>query len=171
MANDRLFRANTYWGLAYIEAFANPFLPTTTELNNATYVKDITCALWEDGTEFGLDSSETDDGYTFCTAAGSQEPTFRNPTVVFEAVRDKDRAAAGVFNTAFTLLAFPDTPFYAIHRVGKPNTSPWAVGDKIQLVRVRTDYAVDVLESGQNARIQQNFLNDDLIAWNVTIAA
>lgn len=171
MANDRLYRENTYFALAYREAFANPLAPTTTELNNATYVKNITCALWEDGTSFNLDGAEVDDGLTFCTPAGTQTPTFRNPAVVFEALRDKDRVAAGVFNLAFSLMFQPDIPFYAISRVGKASDAPWAVGDRIKLVGVRTDNPVDVLESGQNARIQQNFLNDDTVAWNVTIAS
>lgn len=171
MANDRLYRANIYLGIAYPEAFANPSAPTAAELNNATLVKDITCALWEDATEFTLGDPDTDDGLTFCDAAGTQTTTTQNPTVVYAALRDEDRVAAGLYNTAFAHLAFPDIPFYVIERVGKPNTTAFAIGQSVRLVRVKTDNPVDQLENDANALIVQNFLNDGFVNWNYRITA
>ena len=171
MALDRLYRTNVYLGLAYIEAFANPAAPTAAELNNATLVKDFSCALWEDSTEFTLGDPDTDDGLTFCDAAGSTTTTTQNPTVVFAALRDEDRVAAGLYNNAFDHMAFPDIPFYAIERVGKPNTTAFAIGQSVRIVRVRTDNPVDQLENDANALLVQNFLNDGFVNWNYRITA
>ena len=171
MALDRLYRANIYFGLAYPEAFANPSAPTAAELNNATLVKDITCALWEDSTEFTLGDPDTDDGLTFCDAAGSVTTTTQNPTVVFATLRDEDRVAAGLYNTAFDHMAYPDIPFYAIERVGKPNTTAFAIGQSVRIVKVRTDLPVDQLENGSNALLVQNFMNDGFVNWNYRITA
>lgn len=171
MALDRLYRTSIYFGLAYPEAFANPAAPTAAELNNATLVKDITCALWEDGTEFTLGDPDTDDGLTFCDQAGSVTTTTQNPTVVFAALRDEDRVAAGLYNLAFDHLAFADVPFYAIERVGYPNTTPFAIGQSVRLVRVQTDLPSDQLETGSNALLVQNFLNDGFVNWNYRLTA
>jgi len=170
MANDRLYRENTFWGLAYPEAFSQLGVFPAAELNNSMLVKDLTCALWEDDTEMTLGDSESDDGLTFCSKAGETTPTFFNPTTVFTSVRDKDRAADGLFNMAFDHLAFPDITYFAIKRVGKPNTAPFVAGDEIQVARVKTDHGVDLLESGSNVRLQQSFLADDFTAWNVTVS-
>lgn len=171
MSLDRLFRLNAYLGVAYIEAFANPSAPTAAELNNATLVKDLTCGLWEDSTEFTLGDPDLDEGLTFCSAAGEKSATIKNPTVVFGALRDKDRVAAGVYNLAFDHLAFADIPLYVIERIGKPNTTAFAINDYIRIVRVKTDKPVDELASGSNAILVQNFLNDDFVNWNYKVLA
>lgn len=169
MALDRLFRENVYLGVAYIEAFANPAAPTVAELNNTLLVKDLTCALWEDSTEFTLGDPDFDEGLTFCSKAGEKTATIKNPTVVYAALRDKDRVAAGLYNLAFDHLAFADAPYYAIERIGKPNTSIFAVNDYVRIVRVKTDRPVDELASGSNALLVQNFLNDDFVNWNYKV--
>lgn len=171
MANDRLYRKSIYLGLAYKEAFANPSAPTTTELNNALYVIDLTCALWEDSTEFTLGDPTTDDGLAYCDDAGSVTRTSEVPTVVFTALRDEDRVAAGLYNTAFDHLAYPDINYYAIERVGKPNTSAFAIGDSVRIVAVKTDQPVDVLDKDANALIQQTFLRDGFTNWNYKLVA
>lgn len=171
MALDRLYRTNIYFGLAYPEAFVDPSAPTAAELNNTVLVKDITCALWEDSTEFTLGDPDTDDGLTFCDAAGSVTTTTQNPSVVFATLRDEDRVAAGLYNLAFDHLAFPDVPYYAILRVGKPNTTPFAIGHSVRLVRVRTDLPADEVDAGSNALLVQNFMNDGFVNWNYRIEA
>lgn len=171
MALDRLYRTSIYFGVAYPEAFANPSAPTAAELNNTVLVKDITCALWEDSTEFTLGDPDTDDGLTFCDAAGSVTTTTQNPTVVFATLRDEDRVAAGLYNLAFDHLAFPDIPYYAILRVGLPNTTVFAIGQSVRMVRVKTDNPADELENGSNALLVQNFLNDGFVNWNYRLTA
>ena len=171
MATTRLYRENVTFLLAHPEAFADATAPTAAELNNTDLVFNITCALNEDGTEFTLGDSDTDDSITFCDKAGVSTPTFYNPTVVFEAFRDADTAATGVFNEAFDLIAFPDIEYIAVLRVGERSDTAFAAGDRIKMVGVKTDYGTDVVGSGENTRINQAFLNNDFINWNYEVAA
>jgi len=171
MSNERLYRENITFLLAELEAFADRDAPTAAELNNATLVFNVTCALWEDDTEFTLGDPDTDDGLTFCSKAGLSIPTFDNPAVVFSALRDADRTAAGVFNGTFQRLMFPDREYIATLRVGKDSDVVFAAGDRVKMAHVATDYPVDVLASGENARITQNFLNRGWANWNYELAA
>jgi hypothetical protein len=168
MANDRLYRENVYFGLAYREAFADPEHPTIAELNGPL-VFDVTCALWEDDTEFTLGSSELDSGLTFCSKAGEQSPTFMNPTVVFGSLMDKERNATGLFNRVRDLIMFPDIPFYAITRIGERSDVDFAAGQKIDIVSVKTDNVVPTGSSGENGRWVQNFLNDGFVNWGYVL--
>jgi hypothetical protein len=171
MANTRLYRENITFLLAHPEAFADRTAPTAEELNNDALVHNITCALNEDGTEFTLGDSDTDDSLTFCSKAGISTPTFYNPTVAMEAFRDADVDATGVFNLAFDLLAFPDIEYIAILRVGEDSDTAFAAGDRIKMVGVKTDYGTDVAASGENIRINQAFLNNDFVNWNYEVAS
>ena len=171
MANVRLYRENITFLLAHPEAFADRTAPTAAELNSATLVHNITCALNEDGTEFTLGDSDTDDSLTFCSKAGVSTPTFYNPTVVMEAFRDADVDATGVFNEAFDLLAWPDVEYIAILRVGQDSDTAFAAGDRIKMVGVKTDIGTEVAASGENVRINQAFLNNDFVNWNYEVAA
>ena len=171
MATTRLYRENITFLLAHPEAFADPTAPTAAELNNTDLVFNITCALNEDGTEFTLGDSDTDASITFCDKAGVTTPTFYNPTVVFEAFRDADTTASGVFNQAFDLLAFPDVEYIAVLRIGQRSDTEFAAGDRVKMVGVKTDYGTDVVGNGENVRINQAFLNNDFVNWNYEVAA
>lgn len=171
MTNVRLYRENITFLLAHPEAFADRTAPTAAELNDTDLVHNITCALNEDGTEFTLGDSDTDDSLTFCSKAGISTPTFYNPTVVMEAFRDADVEATGVFNEAFDLLAWPDVEYIAILRVGERSDTAFAAGDRIKMVGVKTDIGTDVAASGENIRINQAFLNNDFVNWNYEVAA
>jgi hypothetical protein len=171
MANTRLYRENITFLLAHPEAFADRTAPTAAELNDTTFVHNITCALNEAGTEFTLGDSDTDDTLTFCSKAGIKTPTFYNPTVAMEAFRDADIEAAGEFNEAFDLLAFPDIEYIAILRVGGKSSDAFAVGDVIKMIAVKTDYGTDVVGNGENIRIAQAFLPNDFVNWNYEVAA
>lgn len=166
---DRLYRESIRFDLAHPEAFANPAQPTIAELNNATLVRNVTCALTEDGTEFTLGDPDTDDALSFCDAAGNQTATFQNPSVVYEAFRDEDRAAAGLFNEVQELIGFPDLEYVAILRVGYDSDVAYAAGQRINLVGVKTDLPVSVEESGTNARLQNSFLNTGFVNWGYTL--
>lgn len=171
MPNDRVYRENIRIDVAYPEAFASFAAPTTTELNSSTYVKNITCALDEDGTEFTLGDPDTDDSLSFCDAAGNQTATFKNPTVTLSAFRDEDRAATGVYNLALDHLAFPDAPLVAILRVGYDSDLAYAVGHRLNMVGAKTDLPVSVEESGTNARLSNTLLPDGNVNWGyVTVA-
>jgi len=169
MAETRLYRLNVFLGLAYLEAFANPSAPTSTELNNSTYVKDLTCALSEDTTEFTLGDSDTDSTLTFCTNASTVTPTVHTATIDYKVLRDQDRSATGYFGRAMSLLSVPDIDFYAIERLGKPNTSAFAVGDIVRIVQVKTDNPLDVLAVDADVFLEMKFLSNNFINWNYTL--
>lgn len=171
MANERMYRKNVTFVLAEPEVFASRSTPTAAELNNAALVSNVTCALWEDDTEFTLGDPETDEGLTFCSDAGETFATFDNPTVTFAALRDKDRTANGIFQRAFERLAFPDSAYIAILRIGKDSDQVFAIGDQIKMVAVKTDLPTDEIGSGDNVRIQQAFLANGFVNWNYTVAA
>lgn len=171
MPLERLFRQTVRIDLAYPEAFANPATPTAAELNNAVLVKNITCALDEDTTEFTLNDPDTDDSLSFCDAAGSQTATFKNPNVVLSAYRDADRSASGVYDLALQLLAFEDVPYIAILRIGLPETTAYGVNQFIRMVGGSTDIPVSLEESGENARIQNTILPNGFVNWNYKVAS
>lgn len=171
MPLDRIFRQTVRIDIAYPEAFANPAAPTAAELNNATLVKNITCALDEDSTEFTLNDPDTDDSLSFCDAAGTQTATFKNPNVVLVAYRDADRSAAATFATAFSHLSSADNPLIAILRVGLAYDQAYATNQFIRMVGGKTDLPVSVEESGENARISNTLLNDGFVNWNYKIAS
>lgn len=169
MPNDRLFRQTVRIDIAYPEAFANPASPTIVELNNATLVKNITCALDEENTEIGLNDPDTDDSLSFCDAAGAESATFKNPNVVLTAYRDADRSATATFNTAFNHLAFADIPYIVILRVGQAYDAAYAANQYIKMVGGKTDLPVSVEENGENARLQNTILPDGFVNWNYKI--
>ena len=170
MANTRLYRANVTFCLAHPEAFANRTAPTAAELNSAL-VKNITCALNEDGTTFTLGDSDTDDSLTFCDEGNLSTPTFYNPEVVMEAFRDADTAATGIYNEALGLLAFPDIEYIAIARIGHDSDTAFASGHRVKMVGVKTDFGIDVVGNGENQRISQTFFNNDFVNWNYEVAS
>lgn len=170
MADTRLYRENITFLLALPEAFANWEAPTAAELNGSL-VYEITCALSEDGTTFDLGDSDTDDSLSFCQRAGAQSPTFYNPEVVYEAFRSENPTQVNVANTAFGLLAFPDIEYFAILRVGKDSDQPFAIGDRVSMVRASTDLPVDVAGAGENVRLSNSLLNKGDLTWNYEVAA
>ena len=171
MALERLFRQAVRIDLAYPEAFENPADPKPAELNNAVLVKNITCALDEDSTEFTLNDPDTDDSLSFCDAAGTQSATFKNPSVVLTAYRDADRSASGVYDLALQHLGVEDNPHIALLGAGRDETWPYAAGQYIRMVGASTDLPVSLEESGENARIQNTLRPDGFVNWNHQIVA
>lgn len=173
MALDRLYRESIRIDLAYPEAFANWATPTAAELNNATFVKNITCALDEEATEFTLGDPDTDDALSFCDAAGNSTATFDNPTVNLTSYLDEDRivSSSAVYNLARELLGYPDIKYFAILRVGFRSDAAYAAGQDIRIVGVATDLPTYIMESGENSRLQNATLPDGNVLWNYTIAS
>lgn len=171
MANQKLFRGTVKFGLAFPEAFVNWQTPTVAELNSATLVKDVTCALVESGTKFDLGNSSTDNTLTFCSTAASQTLTFYNPEVVYEFNRSANASASDQANTAYGLLSFPDIEYFAILRVGKDPAAAFAVGDVVSLVRVGTDWPALNAATGKNVTMTETFLAHGDILWRYVLAS
>ena len=170
MTNTRLYRENVTFALALPEAFADWENPTAAELNGAL-VYNITCALNEDGTTFNLGDSDTDDSLSFCQAAGAVSPTYYNPEVTLEAFRSDDATDSNTANTAFGLLAFPDIEYFAIMRVNGAPDAVFAVGDRVSIVRVKTDYPTDVANAGENIRVANAMLSQGDVNWAFEVAS
>jgi hypothetical protein len=174
MADERLYAPTTRFWLAAPIAFADWTAPTTTEFADgisAGIIVELTCALNQDGTQFDKDDSDTDDSLSFCQVAGAEDPTFHNATIVYEVFRSRDELDDNTATTAFEWLAWPDIEYFAIRSVGKGPGETVAVGDRISMARVKTDYPVDVYGSAENIRLQQNFLFQGDLAWNIRMAA
>lgn len=172
MATERLKGTHTRWLIAFPQAFADWRTPTAAELNARDgLVFEITCAVNQDGSNFDLGDSETDDSLTFCQEAGAVNRTTENPDIVYEVERSRDRLDDNTANTAFGLLAWPDVEYFAIMSVGEEPNSAIAVGDQIKMARVATDYGVDVHGNGENIRLSQTFLNRGDVNWNYEVVA
>ncbi len=179
--STRLTRPNQTWALAKQAAFANPLAPTSTELNNASFVSLFSCALTEDGTSMTLGDSDTDDTLTFCSIGNESTPTYRNPTAQWTVLKEANTGGSGstvdltsLYNKAWAWLAFPDVPYWVISRTG-PNASQdiaFAAGQKIKMALFNTDYKIEAPEQTNASRFQQNFLyGGGAIVWNYQIAS
>ena len=187
MALKRLQADEVYRiGVAHPLAFANWQAPTIAELNaNPTndphgLIFNLTCALNTEGTQFDLDDPDLDESLTFCQSAGNGDPIADNVSIVYEFERAKDRwttassTAAPGFNTANlaqSLLTWRGVEYFAWLSIGKASNAAFAVNDRISLVRVATDWGVDVLGTGENARMSQTFAFRSDVNWRYKILA
>lgn len=183
MANERLFGPKTRIGLASVFHFADWQKPTAAELNenptnDLTGSKwDLSCALDLDNTTFDLGESESDDELSFCQWAGSSEATEYNPEISYTAFMSKKRylvadpATRDQANTAFALMFSRGVEYYAWMSRGKEPGEPFAIGDRVSLVRIVTDYAVPEIGTGSNAKLNSAFGFRSEILWNYKIEA
>lgn len=180
----RLSVANPYrFRLASPLAFENYQEPTDDELNanpdNDPHglIWDLTCALDTNSTTFTLGDPELDESLSFCQEAGSSEPMSYNPEIAFQFFRATEEGRIGdptKYNTAhlaFTLLAARGVEYFAVMSVGKDPSEPFAPGDEVKIAEVATDWGIDVVGSGENARMNQDFANRSRVAWNVPVVA
>lgn len=170
MAKSRLYRGTIKMGLALPEAFANWQTPTAAELNSA-YSFDLTPALVESGSKFELGNSTADNTLTFASTAGFSTLTFYQPSVVFEYNRSTSPTAADQANLAHQLLEFPDTDYFAWLRVGQDPAISFAIGQRVSLIRVTTDWPVENPSNGKNLTFTANLIVQGDVVWNYLIAA
>lgn len=188
MALRRLQADTVYrFYLASKLAFEDWGNPTAAEFNaNPTndpngLIFNVTCALDTDTTQFDLDEPDSDDSLTFCQSAGNQEPMEYSATVVFGIQMSKERwldadstLAADGFNTSTltqSLLTWRGIEYFAIMSVGKAEDEPFAIGDRVKMVEVATDWAIPEGGSGEMYKLTQSFARRSSILWNYSIAA
>lgn len=184
MANERLFGPKTRIGLASVFHFADWENPTSAEMNEAIGVADLEGSIWDlscalnlDNTSFNLGDSETDDELSFCQTAGAATPTDFNPEIVYQAFRAtdpyvvSDPASLNQANVAFALMAHRGQEYYAWMSDGKAPGESFAVGDRVSLVRVATDFGVDEIGTGENVHLNQTFGFRSEINWRFKLAA
>lgn len=178
MANLRLYGPNVRIGLASVYAFADWQNPTVAEFNARSstnphaQVFELSCALDEDSTTFDLGESETDDSKSFCQVAGTSSPTSYNPEIVFSAFQSEvpwvvsDPATLNTANLAKSLLAWRGVEYFAWMSVGKEPGALFTSGDRVKLARVATDFGIDEIGSGDNAKLNQTFASRGDVNWN-----
>lgn len=177
MADLRLYNPAVRIFLAFPQAFEDWQNPTVAELNaNPTnspngLVFDITCAVNQDGTTFDLGDSETDDSLTFCQVAGAVNPTSLVPEVVLEVERSSDRLAVNTANLAQSLLTWRGVEMFAILSIGEEPGADFAVGDRVKMALIATDYATDVFGTGENLRLTSDTANRGDVNWNYALVA
>lgn len=180
MSTTRLTRPNQTWALAYLNAFADPTAPTTTELNDRRFVHLISCALTEDGTELTMGDSDTDDTITFCSIGDESTPTLYNITGSLTWLRDANTGGSGstadltsIYNLATSLLDYKGMPYWLISRTG-PDASQdedFEVGHIVKMAKFLTDYPQDVVEQNSPVRGLQNLAFQGDVNWNYEIAS
>lgn len=190
MALTRLNADQVYrWYLAGPNAVANWAAPTIAELNaNPTNTStqpmkiwNLSCAVNVDGSQFDLDDPDVDDSLTFCQTSGNQEVLSRSASIVFNLAQAKERwtdatqFTAGVgYNSATlaqSLLAWRGVDYYAILSVGKAPDAAFAVGDKVKIAQVSTDWIVPDVGTGQNVSLVQTFAKRSFLNWNYQLAS
>lgn len=183
MANERLFGPNTRFLLASPLAFADWKNPKTTEFNaNPTnspngLIWDLTCVFSEDGTQFDLGDSDTDDSLSFCQTSGAVNPTSYKPDITYSVFRAatpwivSNAATKSTAELARTLLSYRGIEYFAILSVGEAPGTPFAVAQRVKMARVSTDFATDEIGSGDVVRLTQKFAGRGDINWNYKLAA
>lgn len=190
MALQRLTNDDVYrWRLAHKLAFADWTNPTAAELNANSDNSDPsgliinpTCAISTDGSQFDLDDPELDESLSFCQKAGDSEVMSRSATVVIEYFAATQRwldatstAEVDGYNSAnltHSWLAWRGLDnIFAILSVGSDVDAPFAVGDRVKMVEVATDWAVPNVATGSMKTWTQTFAKRSQLAWNVEITA
>lgn len=167
MALERLFNPATRWLIAHPFAFADWQKPTSAELNARNgLVYEITCAVNQDGSNFDLGDSETDESLTFCQVSGASNPTSLSPEITIETERSTDPRVTNTANTAYSLLARKGVEYFAILSVGETPNEAFAPGHRIKMAKVATDYGVPVFGNGENVRLSQSFAQRGDVNWN-----
>lgn len=188
MALRRLQADQVYrFYLASPLAFADWENPTVAELNaNPTNDPDgliwnLTCALNVDNSQFDLDDPELDETLTFCQTAGNSEVLSRSASIVYAAEMSKTRwldasstLAEDGFNQAnlaLSLLAWRGIEYFAILSVGESEDTPFAVGDRIKMAEVATDWGVPTFGTGENHKLVQTFASRSRLSWNYQVTS
>lgn len=172
MALERAYNPLTRWVIIQPEAIKDFTKPTAQELNDALangLAHNITCAVNQDGSNFDLGDSDTDDSLTFCQVAGAVNPTSFNPEATIEVETDRDRLAQSTANTAHDLLAYKGHEYFFLLSVGEAPDAPFAAGERVKMFRGATDYGVYQMGSGENIRLSSAIANRGDVAWNVEL--
>lgn len=123
---------------------------------------NISCALRDD-LNLGLTDSDTDSDRTICSVGQSEALTFYNFDAEMSGFVDEDIDGDGVFNLFRDLTRAPDIPYVIVHRIGKPSSAVFAVGDPVDLYYAWTDNPVPEYSDGSNLISTQTFVPKNLV--------
>lgn len=169
MTNKTLRGDVTIWA-AYPEAFNNPALPTSAEMNNVEFVKEISCAV-EDSYTLNAVASNTDDSLSVCDTGNVSNPTSKNYEASIDTFADESATAAGKFNLSRDLFSTKGRDFYLIKRLNVKQGLNVAAGHVLYLYLVKTDNQQLVTERGSVVKYGNRFKPLGVIYEEVEVAA
>lgn len=138
---------------------------------NAGAGGNISCAL-KDDLKLSLTDSSTDKDRTICSVGQAEALTFYNFQADLTVFRDLNKAdATSVFNMARDLVRAPDIPYIVVHRIGKPSSAPFAIGDEVDLYYAWTDNPVPVYADGGNQQVKATLIPKNIVNISYTLTA
>lgn len=154
-------------------AVLNYFAPVTSPGHaNAGSGGNVTCAIVSDAFTLHLVDSGTDDEKTLCDPGNSVDLTDLNVEADITGFRDANKNdTTSVFNLWMDLTFGADIPYLFVHRVGYDSTTPFAVGQEIDVYYVITDWPINVHEDGNKQKIQSKFINRSVARVSYVITA
>jgi hypothetical protein len=168
--------------LAYGGGLVNIAAPTVAALNywqavtsngsaNSGAGGNISCAL-KDDLKLSLTDSSTDKDRTICSVGQSEALTFYNFVADLTIFRDAVLGdTTSVFNMARDLFRAPDLPYVLVHRIGKPSSAAFAVGDEVDLYYAWTDNPVPVYADGGNQQAKATLIPKNIVNISYTLTA
>jgi hypothetical protein len=138
---------------------------------NAGAGGNISCAIRDD-LSLGLTDSDTDSDRTICSVGQSEDLTFYNFDAELATFRHEDvNDKTGVFSLAKDLTRAADIPYIIVHRIGYPSTTPFAVGQEVDLYYALTDNPVPEYDDGSNQLVAQTMVPKNLVNIAYALAA
>lgn len=168
---SKLLRGNVKIVVAEANAFANPAAPTSAELNSASLVYDISCAVLDDYT-LNTTDSDTDDTLTVCDIGNVATRTFTNYEGELTGLRDAVLTDnASVYNIFYRLFRQQDNQYWVIKRIGQPQASTFASGQIVSMYLFNTDYPTNNAEDNSMLSMTANLKPAGSINQNYTLLA
>ncbi|MEV5068953.1 hypothetical protein MRBLMI12_000510 [Microbacterium sp. LMI12-1-1.1] len=110
--------------------------PTLAELQS---LKNISAATKVDGTDFNVEASDQVDDRSFADQAGAQSRGFTQASGNVEIYTPGRNENTGIVAETWDILGSPRTRLAYAQRFVKPQASPVAAGDELNIFRVITD--------------------------------
>lgn len=158
---------NTAIWIGPISAVSNVLAPTLAQLNT---LKNVSEAVKWDGYDFGIQASEQDEDRALTDGAGAATRGYENfgGTVAFFTPTPTDTSS--VERQARSLVSTPHTELVIVTRDGYPASTPFAVGQVVNVYHVITD-ANSHQRGDKNRYYTINFKNKGFVGVNRIIPA
>ena len=147
---QKMLNPNTTIWVIPESGIVDPEKPTVAEI---TAGENISCAITR-GYTLNPTDSDTDDTASICDSGNVQTRLLDNYEGELTFFKDADSTdATSIYNIAFELFEQPDARVWIVRRLGKKNTAPIAVGDKVELFLFSNDRTRSV-DGGDSGPIQ-----------------
>ncbi|WP_406245798.1 hypothetical protein ACI7YT_12210 [Microbacterium sp. M] len=153
---------NTGVWIGPISAVASVLAPKLAELLTLTNVSE---AVKWDGYDFGIQASEQDEDRALTDAAGAASRGYENfgGVIPFYSVTPGDNSS--IYRQARNLVSTPHTELVIVTRDGYPASTPFAVGQVVNVYHVITDANAE-LRGDKNRYYTIDFKNKGFVGVN-----